>query len=156
MRELAIGCCFAVVLLCTRGRAEELPSTWAHSNGLYSTLTASGSIFAVDRKWSRVFLDSAKPFWAPGPSGSAKITLWPTQVLFSVSVGMGTAITIDGKKASFSQLAAGQKATIQYILSVNYNVSSSLKCVATRIDVRTPSAPKKGGEASKSPRRSKQ
>jgi hypothetical protein len=155
MKRFTIGCGIAAILFCAPGRAEELPSTYAHS-GLYSTLTASGSIFAVDRKWSRVFLDPSKPFWAPGPRGTAKITLWPTAVLFSVSISMSTAVMIDGKKAGFEQLVAGQKATIQYVLSVNYNISNAVKCVATRIDAHTSSAPKKEESGRKSPRRSKQ
>src|SRR5438552_2051743 len=139
MKRSLIGCCLAVVLTFSCGQAADLPSVWARSDAPYSVLTASGSIAALDRKWRRVFLASSKPFWAPGPSASARITLWPTQVLLSVSVSIGTAITLDGKKARFEQLAPDQSAVIQYMFSVNYNVSSSVKCFARRIDARTKS-----------------
>ena len=118
----------------------------ARAEGQASILAASGSIAKVDRRSGRIFLACSKPFWAPGPGGSARIILWPPEVLFSVSIS-GTAITIDGKKAGFDQLAEGQNGVVQYTLNLS-NVgmyAGYVHCVATRVDVRT-SAPKKKQE----------
>src|ERR1700730_2529494 len=147
MKRFFIGYTLALVFLCApRETRAELASTWARDEGQPSTLTASRSIARVDRRSGRIFLACSKPFWAPGPTGSARIILWPPDVFFSVSIS-GTAITIDGKKAGFGQLAEGQNAVVQYTLRLS-NVglyAGYVHCVATRMDVRT-SAPKKNQE----------
>jgi hypothetical protein len=143
MRRFLIGASLAIQLFFARGAACELPSVWARAEGQPSTLTANGTIAAVDRRYSRVFLYCRKPFWAPGPNASTQIILWPTQVALAVAI-KGTAIKLDGKKAGFDQLAKGQEVVLQYCLERSYIGNfPGVHCVALRMDLRTPSAPKK-------------
>jgi hypothetical protein len=142
MKRFCIGCCLTILLFFPRRSAAELPSTWARAEGQATTFTATGYIFAVDRSHARVFLACSKPFWAPGPNGSAQIKLWPIDVLLSLAM-KGTAIKLDGKKAGFDQLAKGQDATIEYFLERS-DIGSfvGVHCVAVRMNLQTP-APKK-------------
>ena len=101
-----------------------------------AVLVASGTIASVDRRNSRLFLKPNKPFWGPLRRGSDTVVLWPTQVQLSAWLGASTPMTIDGKKAHFDDLAAGQKVTVQYIMRfVNDGWLSSLICFARRIDI---------------------
>ena len=101
-----------------------------------AVLVASGTIAFVDRRNSRLFLQPTKPFWGPLRTGSDTIVRWPTEVQLSVWLAAGTPMTINGKKAHFEDLAAGQPATVYYILRfVNGGVLSTIEPFAQRIDV---------------------
>jgi hypothetical protein len=139
MKRFPLGCCLvALFYLGTGGALANLPSVVAHDDGQASMLSASGSIAKVDRKSGRVFLACSRPFWAPGPNGSSRITLWPAEVLLTVAIS-GTAITIDGKKAGFDQLSEGQNAVVRYTLHLSMSgmYAGYVHCVARRVDVRT-------------------
>lgn len=144
VRRFPIGWSLAIMFLFAQGSGWALPSTTVGGSGQGSTVTATGVLVGIDQNGTRLILDPDKPFWAPGPEGNARITLWPTQVKFSVVVSFGTAVTIDGKKASLNQLAIGQNATIQYgfALSSIGPYAHHLHCVGRRVDARTASSPK--------------
>jgi hypothetical protein len=145
MKSFTIGWSLLAIFLLAHGTVlAALPSGTLQGSGQASTESVSGSIAAIDQNRTRVILDPAKPFWAPGPEGNARVILWPTTVKFSVTVSIGTAITMDGKKAGLDQLAVGQRVAIQYgfALSSIGPYAHHTHCIARRIDIQTPASPK--------------
>jgi hypothetical protein len=134
-------CLAATTAMAGVPNAHQLPWTSAQEGGQPTTLTATGPIAVVDRSGGRVFLTPTKPFWAPPPSGRNRIIQWPADTLFVVRVSAVIPITIDGKRAGFTQLAIGQNMNVQYELSQGFY--GGVSCVALRIDARTASPPKK-------------
>ena len=140
------------MLLAARSEAQSLPSVSAKAyGGQPTTLSATGWIAKIDRRGNRIILAPTKPFWAPPPSGSSRIILWPREVYFSVSVTFGTKVTIDGQKAKLSQLAPDQDAVVQYTLNETTVGSAAyqVRCMATRIDARTRAPPARKKESKK-------
>jgi hypothetical protein len=106
----------------------------ARTDGLATVFTASGKLEAFSRQVGGIAFFSNKPFWGPPHYGREKIVLWPADTLFVLSVAGPTPITVDGKKAKFTDLVAGQNVSVQYQLTVG--AWGPMICTAVRIDVR--------------------
>src|SRR5438874_8703947 len=81
-----------------------------------SVLIASGLIQQVTKQSAMIALFANKPFWGPPHFGARQFALWPEGTLFIARVPGNIPISIDGKKAGFSELAVGQHVQVQYNL----------------------------------------
>jgi hypothetical protein len=102
------------------------------SGGRPTIFRATGSIDHVNKGQAVITFFADAPFWGPPRYGGGQVVQWPKDTLFVLSVPTLIPITIDGKKASFAQLAVGQKIDAQYNMSGYGN-----HCVAYRIDAHS-------------------
>jgi hypothetical protein len=103
------------------------------SGGRPTTFRVKGSIDHVNKGQAVITLFADAPFWGPPRFGGGEVVQWPKDTLFVLFVPALIPMTIDGKRASFAQLAVGQKIDVQYNIS-----SSGTGCVAYRIDAHSP------------------
>jgi hypothetical protein len=109
--------------------AEPTASAPIRSSGQATTLRASGSIDRVSRQGASITFFADAPFWGPPRYGAGQVMLWPKDTAFVLFIPGPTPIRIDGKKASFRDLAIGQKIEVQYNLQ-----EGGVGCIAHRID----------------------
>jgi hypothetical protein len=138
------------ILFAAKVRATQPLAVKPASGGDFATiLTVSGSIQQVAKESAMIALFAAKPFWGPPRYGAKQFALWPAETLFIARVSANIPITIDGKKAGFSELAVGQGVQVQYNLVVSTQVGLNyglmepyMYCAAARIDAQS-AAPSK-------------
>jgi hypothetical protein len=118
-----------------------------------SILTVSGSIDQVAKQSAMIALFANKPFWGPPRFGAKQFALWPADTLFVARVPGDIPIIIDGKKAGFTELAAGQYVQIQYNIVLSSqeglragSIQPYMYCVAVKIDARFASSSKSKSE----------
>jgi|ERR1051326_65300 hypothetical protein len=94
----------------------------------------SGKIEVVTKD-SKIALFADKPFYGP-PIPVAGYVLWNINrnTLFMASVPIAIPLTLDGKKAGFRDLKAGQYVVVEYELVLDEVI---FYCAATRIDAHT-------------------
>ena len=141
---------FLATLITAQVRATEPLAIQPTSRGDFaSVLTVSGFIQQVTKPSAMIALFANKPFWGPPRFGARQFALWPADTLFIARVPGNIPITIDGKKAGFSQLAVGQHVQVQYNLVLSTqeglkvgSIQPYMFCGATGIDAHTASPSK--------------
>ena len=91
----------------------------------------------IGRRFEQLEVVPAKPFVGPPRHGFGdRFVLWPAGTGFIVKVDRSVPLTIDGKKAEFSQFTVGQTVNLQYIIIVkrNWDGPAYSYCSARRID----------------------
>jgi hypothetical protein len=103
----------------------------------------SGKIETVTKN-SQIALFADKPFYGP-PRPVAGIALWNgAGTLFMASVPFAIPVTLDGKKAGFGDLKAGQYVVVEYELVVEELMI--IYCAATRVDAHSAPATKSSSQ----------
>lgn len=150
LRRSALVFCVTMATSATRvGATDPLAAAPAGESGQPSMFSAAGSIDVVDPKSARIAFFANKPFWGPPRFGRGQFVLWPADTLFILQVPGPTPITIDGKKAGFAQLKAGQTVEVRYVVAAPWG--GGLVCTASRIEARSP-APAKRQTQDRKPR----
>lgn len=96
-----------------------------------SGFSTTGRITRIIRNTSRIVVLCDKAHWgvAQPPYGIDRYVHWPANTRLILKIPFGAAITIDGKKVGFDQLAVGQTVAVQYSL-----FTPGIFCAAQRID----------------------
>ena len=104
----------------------------------------SGKIETVTKD-SKIALFAERPFYGP-PTAIGFWALWNVNkhTLFTATVPIAIPITLDGKRAGFGDLKAGQYVVVEYELVVEEYLL--VFCAATRIDAHTTPPVKSGSQ----------